>query len=88
MGSGSVLLKGHRHRPLGIAGLSGGQRMMAALARVQGKGLQRQTAQEQQGRSGERQGQGSPVAVDQAITSNVNQRWMKHSPLVDRLSLK
>ena len=56
MGTNSVLLKGHRHRPLGITGLGGGQRLAAALARVQGEGLQRQTAQQQQCRGGERKG--------------------------------
>tara|TARA_B100000674_G_C37682562_1_gene842223 strand:- start:599 stop:829 length:231 start_codon:yes stop_codon:yes gene_type:complete len=60
MGTGTVLLKGHRHRPLGITGLGGGQRLTAALPRVQGKGLQRQTAEQQQGRAGERQGKGKP----------------------------
>ena len=40
MGTGSVLLKGHRHRTLGIAGLSDSQRLMAALPRMQGEGLQ------------------------------------------------
>ena len=36
MGTGSVLLKGHRHRAFGITGLGGGQRLAAALAGVQG----------------------------------------------------
>ena len=40
MGTGSVLLKGHRHRTLGIAGLGGGQRLTAALPRMQGEDLQ------------------------------------------------
>ena len=48
MGTGSMLLKGHRHRPLGIKGLGDSQRLTAALPRVQGEGLQRQTAQQQQ----------------------------------------
>ena len=48
MGTGSVLLKGHRNGALGITGLGGGQRLAAALARVQGEGLQRQTAQQEQ----------------------------------------
>ena len=60
MGTNSVLLKGHHHRPLGIAGLSSGQCMTAALPRVQGEGLQRQTAEQQQGRGGERQGESKP----------------------------
>ena len=59
MGTGSMLLKGHRHRLLGITGL-GGQRLTAALPRMQGEGLQGQTAQQQQRRSGECQGQGKP----------------------------
>ena len=48
MGTGSVLVKGHRHRTLGIKGLGGGQRLTAALPCVQGEGLQRQTAQQEQ----------------------------------------
>ena len=56
MGTNSVLLEGHCHRTLGIACLVGGQRLMAALSRVQGEGLQRQTAQQQQCRGGERKG--------------------------------
>ena len=51
MGTGSVLLKGHRHRPLGITFLGSGQRLAAALAGVQDEGLQQQTAQQQQCRS-------------------------------------
>ena len=60
MGTDSVLLKGHRHRLLGITGLGGGQRLTAALTRVQDEGLQHQTAQHQQRRGGEYQGQGKP----------------------------
>ena len=48
MGTGGVLLKSHRHRTLGITGLGGSQRLMAALPRVQGEGLQRQTAEQEQ----------------------------------------
>ena len=66
MGTGGVLLKRHRHRTLGITGLGDGQRLMAALPRVQGKGLQRQTAQQQQDRGGERQGQGKALACKRA----------------------
>jgi len=44
MGTGSVLLKSHCYRAFGITGLCNGQRLAAALARVQGEGLQRQTA--------------------------------------------
>ena len=55
MGTGSVLLKGHRHRALGITGLGGGERLAAALSRMQGEGLQRQTAEQQQCRGGERE---------------------------------
>ena len=62
MVTGSVLLKGHRHRTLGIEGLGGGQRLMAALTRVEGEGLQRQTAQQQQCRGSECQGQGKALA--------------------------
>jgi hypothetical protein len=58
MGTGSVLLKDHRHRAFSIKGLGGGQRLTAALARMQGKGLQRQTAEQKQCRGGEGQGQG------------------------------
>ena len=61
MGTGSVLLKGHRHRPLGIKGLGGDQRLTAALTRVQGEGLQRQTAQQQERRSSEGEGQGKAL---------------------------
>ena len=60
MVTGSVLLKGHRDRPIGITGLGDGQRLTAALARMQSEGLQRQTAQKQERRSGERQWQGNP----------------------------
>jgi hypothetical protein len=60
MSPNRVLLKGHRHRTLGIAGLSSAKRLMAALPRMQGEGLQRQTAEQEQCRSGERQGQGKP----------------------------
>ena len=66
MGTGSVLLKGHRHRLLGITDLGGGQRLTAALPRVQGEGLQRQTAQQQQCRGSERQGQGKALAGERA----------------------
>ena len=53
-----------RHRPRGITGLGGIQRLTAALAGMQGEGLQRQTAQQQQGRGGERQGQSKALAGD------------------------
>mgnify|MGYP001299302828 CR=1 FL=1 len=66
MGAGSALLKGHRHRALGIAGLRDGQRLGAALACMQSEGLQRQTAQQQQCRSGERQGKGKALAGNRA----------------------
>ena len=66
MSPNRVLLKGHRHRTLGIAGLGGGQRLAAALPRMQGEGLQRQTAQQQQGRGGESQGQGKTLAGNRA----------------------
>ena len=61
-----MLLEGHHHGLIGIAGLGGGQRLHAALPRVQGKGLQRQTAQQQQCRGGERQGQGKALAGNRA----------------------
>ena len=48
MGACSMLLKGHRHRALGITDLGDGQRLTAALPCVQGEGLQRQTAQQEQ----------------------------------------
>ena len=63
MGTNSVLLKGHRHRALGITGLGDGQRLAAALPRVQGEGLQRQTAQQQKYGGGERQGQGKALLL-------------------------
>ena len=47
MGTGSVLMKGHRHRMLGITDLGGGHQLAAALPRMQSQGLQRQTAQQQ-----------------------------------------
>jgi len=62
MATGSVLLKGHCRRTLGITGLGGGQRLAAALARVKGEGLQRQTAQQQERRSSEGEGQGKALA--------------------------
>ena len=63
MGTGSVLLKGHRHRTLGIAGLGGDQRLTTALTRVHGEGLQRQAAEQKQRRGGERQGQGKTLLM-------------------------
>ena len=48
MGTGSMLLKGHRHRLLGITGLGGSQRLAAAPPRMQGQGLQGQAAQQEQ----------------------------------------
>ena len=61
MGTGSVLMKGHRHRMLGIMDLGGGHQLAAALPCMQSQGLQRQTAQQKQCRGGERQGQGEPL---------------------------
>ena len=66
MSTGSVLLKGHRHRMLGITGLGGGQRLAAALPSMHGEGLQRQTAQQQQCRGSECQGQGKALAGKRA----------------------
>ena len=66
MSTNNVLLKGHRHRSLGIAGLGDGQRLTAALPRMQGQGLQRKTAQQQQCRGSERQGQGKALAGNRA----------------------
>ena len=63
MGTGCELLKGHRHRAFGIASLGGGQRLAAALPGMQGEGLQRQTAKQQQCRGGERQGQGKALLL-------------------------
>ena len=51
-----------RCRTLSIEGLGGGQRLDAALARMQGEGLQRKTAEKQQCRGAERQGQGKTLA--------------------------
>ena len=44
MDTNSMLLKSHRHGPLGIADLCCGKHLTAALVRVQGEGLQRQAA--------------------------------------------
>ena len=60
MGTGSVLVKGHHHLVFGITGLGGGQRMTAALPRMQGESLQRQTTEQQQCRCGEGQRQNKP----------------------------
>ena len=74
MGTGSVLFESHRHRTLGITDLGGDQRLAAALAGMQADGLQRQTAQQQQGRGGEGQGQSKALAGD---------RGNQHQQIVD-----
>ena len=53
MGTNSVLLKGHCHRPLGITFLGSGQRLAAALAVMQGEGLQRKAAEQEHAGRGE-----------------------------------
>ena len=77
MGTNSMLLKSHRHRTLGISDLCRGKRLMAALTRVQGEGLQRQAAEQKQRRSGEHKGQGeAPLLwVKQTHPRSTNLEW-------------
>ena len=77
MGTNSMLLKGHRHRTLGIADFCRGKRLMAALTREQGEGLQRQTAEQKQCRGTESKGEGEPplLWVKQTHPSSTNLEW-------------